>query len=315
MSNKNEVLKFAKKFNMTKGIFTFSGEMALEVALYSIKVRDKCVILPNNVCHSVLLSVLRSNAIPILVAPKNGFTLSKSDIIKLIDKYSEIAAIIIVHQYGIQVDLSEIKKVAKDIPIIEDVAQGWSLNNIGTFSNYVITSFGVTKQLSYGIGGGIFSNNEEIEKVIDKNFRYTRYANEIVLPYYLPENIKINYKKLETTGNRNVKKQLENSEILIEIFKEYKDIQHFETAKGVWNRFPIWLSNEKEYKKIIRDLKKFKVQFELQHEFNLDVMPMLKNVKYYFENYNSMKEKIIYIKVRNCNKKDLLKWKKSVKKS
>lgn len=111
MKKKNEVEQFAKKFNKKYGNFTYSGEMALEVALKHIDVKDKKVIIQNNVCHRVLLSILRSGGIPILVKPKNEFVIDEEDLRRITKKYRDIAAVIIIHQYGIEADLKSIKNL------------------------------------------------------------------------------------------------------------------------------------------------------------------------------------------------------------
>ena len=41
------------------------------------------------------------------------------------------------------------------------------MNNIGIDSDIVVTSFGSTKPISYGIGGGLFFDNKKIFKEID----------------------------------------------------------------------------------------------------------------------------------------------------
>ncbi len=312
MNNYKEAKKFAEYFQKKNGIFTYSGEMALEISLNAINVNNKKVIMPNNVCHSILLSVLRSGGIPIIVNPYNGFVLSKKDLEKILKKYDDIASIILVHQFGIKINVKEVKEIIKnrDIKIIEDIAQSWGIEDIGDQSDYVVTSFGKSKQLSFGIGGGIFSNDNQINKIIDSNFRNSRQSEKIVLPYILPKNIKLKFNKLKLIGNKNVKKQIFIAKKIRNIILDkYKEFECFYIAEGVWNRYPIWTKSKSEYLKMIDTLNKLNIKFELPYKNSLEKIPFLKNHRYFFENYNKNKNYIILLKTRKNSIWRMLKWK------
>lgn len=313
MNQEKEINKFSQTFNKRYGIFTYSGEMAIEVALNHINVKNKCVILPNNICYRVLLSILRCKGIPILVEPKNGFTIEKDDLTEILKKYDNISAIIVVHQYGIIANIKEIKESIKgtEIKIIEDIAQGWEINNIGQFSDYVVTSFGKTKPLSFGIGGAIFCNYKEVRDILDFNSKISRMSKEDILPYVLPSNIDIKYKKMKKIGNKNIKKQKKNAKLIKEILNKYdNEIKCFDINYGVWQRFPIWTKNIKVYQDILHKLKYYKIEYELPYKIKLNEVPILKKYQYYSEvNDNSSQFFIILIKVRNLKRRNILKWK------
>lgn len=312
MKKKNEVEQFAKKFNKKYGNFTYSGEMALEVALKHIDVKDKKVIIQNNVCHRVLLSILRSGGIPILVKPKNEFVIDEEDLRRITKKYRDIAAVIIIHQYGIEADLKSIKKSinGKNIKIIEDIAQSWGIHNIGKFSDYVITSFAKSKQLSFGIGGGIFTDFTDINTILDINFRTSRATEKEILPYVLPSNIKISYRKMCKIGDQNIRRQINNAKAVNHIIiSDYKKINCLAICKGVWNRYPVWTNDYTEYQKIIKTLDLYNIKYELPHKKSLDELPMLQRYKYFREINDNDIEYIVLIKVRNLKKRSIIKWK------
>lgn len=313
MNQKDEIKKFSKKFNKKYGVFTYSGEMAIEVALSNINVENRGVIIPNNICYRVLLSILRCKGIPIFIQPRN-FTLSKDDIKQVIKKYHNISAIIVAHQYGIKSNIKEIRREINnsEIKIIEDIAQGWGLTDIGKYSDYVVTSFGKTKPLSLGIGGAVFSNFENMEKLLDLNSKISRMSKENILPYLLPNNLKISYKKIEKIGNRNINKQIRNARLMQEIIlnRYDKEVEYPITNDAVWNRLPIWTLNEEIYKELINVLNHYNIQYELPYRIKLNEIPMLEKTKYYCEINNSeIKSFVILIKVRNLKRRNILKWK------
>lgn len=312
VNQKEEVKKFSQYFSKSYGFFTYSGEMALEVILNKINVENKKVVMPNNVCYRVLLSVLRSKGIPILVQPSNGFVLSREDITNIINKYEEIAAIIVVHQYGIKSNVKSIKEItaSKNIKIIEDIAQGWKINDIGKYSDYIITSFGKSKQLSFGIGGAVFCNEKNIEEILDLNCKTSRTNEKAVLPYVLPENIEIRFKKIKKIGDRNVKKQYKNAIKIKDILSsKYKEFNYLEPNKGVWNRYPIWTSDYSGYCKMIEILNHLEIDYELPYKTQLNELPVLQKYNYFYEEYMEYKKYLILIKPRSIRKGRMVKWK------
>lgn len=314
MNQESEIKKFSKQFNKEYGIFTYFGEMAIEVALNNISVENKGVIIPNNICYRVLLSVLRCKGIPIFIQPKN-FTLSKDDIKETIKKYNNISAIIVAHQYGIKSNIRAIREEINNdkIKIIEDIAQGWGIKDIGKYSDYVVTSFGITKPLSLGIGGAVFSNSENIKELLDLNSKISRMSKKNILPYLLPNNFKINYEKLKRIGNKNISKRIKNAKLIKKIILNTynQEVKYPITNDAVWNRIPIWTQNEKIYRELIDKLKHYNIQYELPYKIKLNELPMLEKTKYYCEiNNGAISSFVILIKVRNLKRRNILKWKK-----
>ena len=308
MKQEKEIKKFARAFNKKYGAFTYSGEMAIEVALNNINVENKGVILPNNICYRVLLSILRCKGIPIFIEPKN-FILEKEDLKKVIKKYHNISTIIVVHQYGIKANVKEIKEQINnsEIQIIEDIAQGWGLADIGKYSDYVVTSFGKSKPLSFGIGGAIFSDYENMKDVLDSNPKMSRISQKDVLPYLLPNNIIINYNKMKKIGNKNVEKQRNNAKLIKKVLiKDYNnEVKHLDINDGVWNRFPICIENEDIYISLLEELKYYKIEYELPYKIKLNELPILKKYKHYNEINNKNIRLFCYINKSKKFKKEI----------
>ena len=123
--NYNSLLgsKLAKYFNKKYGIITYSGTLAIEVALKSLKLKRKSkVLISSNVCYSIINTVLKLGLVPVIKTPNNGLFFTNDDIDVVIDK-EIIDCILLVHQFGILNNISKRKYKKLNIKIIEDVAQ------------------------------------------------------------------------------------------------------------------------------------------------------------------------------------------------
>ena len=290
MDNVIEARKFANIFEKKVGIFTFSCEMAIEIALKSINVKGRKVVLPSNICHRVLLSVIRSGGIPVLIYPENEFIISSSDISKVLKKYNDICTIILVHQFGIKCNIKEIRDIVGDIPIIEDFSQGWKIKDIGKYSNYIVTSFASSKQLSFGFGGIICTNDENINNLIDVNWKKTRNSEIDVLPYNLPASVNIKTKDLINKGNKTTDIQIKNAKEFYNLAKKI-NMNCLEINEGVWCRFPIWTYEKNTYEKALKMLKNR--DYELPHKNGLEKVKFINGKEFFYENYCNKKSYII----------------------
>lgn len=317
--NNVKALKIAEHIDKKYGVIVYSGTLAIEAALVclNIKKNDK-VLVSSTVCYSIIEAILRVGAIPVIVVPEKYFSLSEKDIEKVLNKEKNIKCIILVHQYGIAQEIKEIKKKAGEIPLIEDIAQAWNIENNnekpGKHSDIVITSFGITKPLSLGYGGALFSNTN-YNKYFDFYDSISRHSSEKLLPYTL--NIKNSQiKKILKKSHKIVKRQRKIAKILSEGLKDINSIDYIKDdiyTKSVWHRFPIFISNKKEYKKILSLLEKNKVLYQLPHEKELFELDLIKNSSsiVYKDNYH--KENIILIRTRTNKTKNIKKFLKEVK--
>lgn len=265
----------ANLYDKKYGAITYSGTLAIEVVLKSLNLNtgDK-ILISNSVCYSILNAILQCGLIPIIVCPENGLVLTAKDILPALEKY-DIKAIIVVHQYGIVNDIKQIRKIYKSGIIIEDVAQAWNItidsNKAGKYSDYIITSFGITKPLSYGIGGAIYSNTNFI-KYIDFCDNESREIDTEILPYAYPlcKNIKID--KLISTADEIILSQRKIAKSISKLLENQLIINYYidsDNDESTWHRFPIWVYNEELYFKIIQILNEMNVEYQTLHNIEL----------------------------------------------
>jgi len=268
---------FGKKY----GKFLYSGTLAVETALIAGGVgKGDYVLIPNYVCYRVLLSTVRLGAIPIIVSPANGYTLTANDIAPVIEKYT-VKVAVLVHHLGLPVDIGSIKKICHHgTVIIEDASQAWDIvstgNKLGTESDYVVTSFGISKPLSLGIGGAIFGDDQNFLKLIDNYTSKSRVSEKALLPYGLPESFNINVENLIKTGNKIVSHQREIAKILSQGLEGTK-WEFWQVKNGdnpTWHRFPMWTDDLEQFDKIIEQADIQGIKYEKPHRITLDKTPM-----------------------------------------
>ncbi|MCB2167357.1 MAG: DegT/DnrJ/EryC1/StrS family aminotransferase [Deltaproteobacteria bacterium] len=142
-----------------------SGRVALVEAIKALKLKKGSKIgVPLYNCPAVLKSITYTGCQPVFIdIDPNTLCISPDD---LQLKLSTLSAIIVVHMFGNICDIPKIKKIAYNIPIIEDCAQaiGSKLNGkyAGSFGDVAIFSFRSGKYLSVGEGGAIYSNKKNV---------------------------------------------------------------------------------------------------------------------------------------------------------
>ena len=166
------------------------------------------------------------------------------------------------------------------IPIIEDASQAWGLEYsgfpVGAHSDYVITSFGKTKPMNFGIGGAIFANDDSFKKYLDFNDKTSRHNPEAILPYVLPKTMVINVLQLITKGNDNVRASRRIADIFMEELR-FPEVKVWNLAKGDkanWHRFPIFVKSQAIYCRLLDAADKHHIGYELPHKIKLSVIPL-----------------------------------------
>lgn len=290
-----------KIFNKENKAFVLSGSCAIITILKSKLKKGAKVVIPNNVCTRVLESVVLSGMIPIIVGPKNGLVLQNEDI-EIIKKNTKFDAIIIVHNYGIESDVKKIRLNNLNTIIIEDCAQYWSNdNNIGLFSNYVMTSVDSNKPLNGNHYGIILFDKEEV--FLDKGIK-TRYDNSLSLPFALtnePTDKELNnIIEMASKNNFKINKYIKK---LNHLLSNYRDII-YPNKKCNNLKYPIIFKSTIHYNKFKKIADKQRFSYSEPHEKMLEELPMLKNIKYYFyECGEKYMRNQIYIKVNNLSDK------------
>ena len=157
--------EITKKFERTfsswigayDGVATGRGAAALVLALSALAVGDGDeVVFPTYVCTSVLESVLKTGAPPVLCDVGPNWVVTSENMADCIT--SNTKALIVPHMYGIFADVHSFQKFG--IPIIEDCAQAIDYKDSRKIiGDIAIFSFHPTKCLTTGEGGMAVSAN------------------------------------------------------------------------------------------------------------------------------------------------------------
>jgi perosamine synthetase len=158
--------KMGRKF----GIAVCNGTAALEVATVALGIRkDDEVILPTFTIISCAAAIVRVGGKPVLVdSDLRTWNMNVHEIENKIN--SKTKAIMVVHTYGLPVDVDPIINLAKKyrLAIIEDAAeqqgQTYKGKKVGSFGDVSVYSFYANKHITSGEGGMILTDNEEIAK-------------------------------------------------------------------------------------------------------------------------------------------------------
>ena len=171
----SEVESFEKEFasfqNVSHAIAVSSATTGLHLALLAVGVKpgDE-VLVPSFTWVSTANAVLYCGAIPVLVdCDPATFNLLLEDMLsKITDKTS---AIVVVHLFGLCVDIPAVKRaLPRTIPIIEDAAcaVGAVINeqSAGSMGDIGVFSFHPRKTLTTGEGGMITTNSDKYSAAV-----------------------------------------------------------------------------------------------------------------------------------------------------
>jgi len=160
--------EMAKYANREYGIAVCNGTAALELAAKAIGIEEGDeVIMPTFTIISPAQAVSKLGAKPILVDsdPQTW----NMDVTQIEEKITaKTKAIIVVHIYGLPVDLNPVMELCKkyDLKLIEDAAEmhGQTYNGkpCGSFGDVSIFSFYPNKHITTGEGGMVVTNDAEL---------------------------------------------------------------------------------------------------------------------------------------------------------
>jgi len=178
-----EVERFEKKFAEYTGskycVSCGSGTDAMRLAvraLYEDYQRPLTVATVSLTSPGTLAGALEYIDHVVGIDINDSFVMDLSDLEKALEEYT-VQAIIPVHLYGNFCDIDEIKRIAPNIPIIEDCCQAHGTrgfgNNAGTIGEAGVFSFYPTKNLgAIGDGGAIVTNNKSLYEDLLKYRQY-----------------------------------------------------------------------------------------------------------------------------------------------
>ena len=160
--------EFANRLGRNYAISVTSGTAALDVAIESLLLGpgDE-VILPAFTIISCINQVIRSGATPVLVdSDPITWNMNVQQVEEKITEHTK--AILVVHIFGLPVDIEPILVIAKsyDIKVVEDAAemlgQTYKDKPCGSFGDLSTFSFYPNKLITTGEGGMIVTNNEQL---------------------------------------------------------------------------------------------------------------------------------------------------------
>ncbi|MFN8437244.1 MAG: DegT/DnrJ/EryC1/StrS family aminotransferase [Cytophagales bacterium] len=183
-------INFSRFLDTKYALGVGSGLDALVIALKSlgIGVNDE-VIVPAHTFVATFNAISLVGAKPVPVdADLKTYNVDYETIEPKINKSTK--AIVVVHMYGLSVDMSSINLIAQkyNLFVIEDYAQAHGATfcnrNVGTFGNINATSFYPTKNLgALGDGGAISTNDVNLyeKSLLLRNYgSKEKYKNEII---------------------------------------------------------------------------------------------------------------------------------------
>ncbi|HMF70257.1 MAG TPA: DegT/DnrJ/EryC1/StrS family aminotransferase [Flavitalea sp.] len=166
--------KFATYIGRQHGISVSSGSAALDIAVQALNIaQGDEVIMPAFTIISPALSVVRAGATPVLVdCDPATWNMDVSQIESRITSHTK--AIIVVHIYGLPVDMDPVLQLCKKykLKLIEDAAEmhGQTYNGkmCGSFGDLSIFSFYPNKHITTGEGGMLLTNDEALKERCQK---------------------------------------------------------------------------------------------------------------------------------------------------
>lgn len=160
--------QFCKYIGMGHGVAVSNGSAALDIAIKALNIGpgDE-VIMPTFTIISPAQSVVTAGALPVLVdSDPLTWNMDVSQIEAKIT--AKTKAILVVHIYGLPVDMDPIIELAKKykLKVIEDAAemhgQTYKGKKCGSFGDISIFSFYPNKHITTGEGGMLLTNDEDL---------------------------------------------------------------------------------------------------------------------------------------------------------
>lgn len=160
--------KMAGKTGRAYAIAVSSGSAALDIAVAAIGIEEGDeVIMPAFSIISPAFSIVRAGGVPVLIdSEPETWTMNVQEIEKKIS--SRTKAILVVHIYGLPVDLDPVLDLCKkyQIRLIEDAAemhgQTYRGKPCGSFGDISIFSFYPNKLITTGEGGMVLTDDPEL---------------------------------------------------------------------------------------------------------------------------------------------------------
>ena len=253
-----------------------SGTAALDIAVSSLDLqKGDEVIMPSFTIISCAQALIKQGIKPVLVDSNlDTFNMIVEDIEAKITVKTK--AIMIVHIFGLTVDIDPILNLAKkyNLKVIEDAAQmqgqEYKGRKCGSFGDVSIFSFYPNKQITTGEGGMVLCDDEELDKRA-KSFRNLCFGED----RFIHEELGYNYRmtnmqaalgvaQLEQIDNI-VKKKRYIGNMYNKLLKDIKVINlpvvKTDYCENIYWVYAITLKNEckKTAKEVMKELSNYKI--------------------------------------------------------
>ena len=160
--------QLAARVNRKYGIAVCNGSVALDVAVFALGIKEGDeVIMPSFTIISCAAAIVRAGGIPVLVdSDPQTWNMDVNRVEEKITKCTK--AIMVVHIYGLPVDMKPIMELAKkySLKVVEDAAemhgQTYHGEPCGSFGDVSVFSFYPNKHITTGEGGMIMTNDESL---------------------------------------------------------------------------------------------------------------------------------------------------------
>jgi perosamine synthetase len=160
--------EFSAKNKRKHGVAVCNGTAALEIAIEVLDIKDGDeVIMPAFTIISCASAIIKSGATPVLI--DSDIHTWNMDVAQIESKItSKTKAIMVVHIYGLPVDMDPVLALAKkhNLKIIEDAAeahgQTYKGKPCGSFGDVSVFSFYPNKLITTGEGGMILTDDDTI---------------------------------------------------------------------------------------------------------------------------------------------------------
>lgn len=155
-------------FGRKHGVAVANGTVAIDIAIDALElVEGDEIIMPTFTIISCITGILRKRCIPVFIDQLDDTW--NMDVSQIEDKItSKTRAIMVVHIYGLPVDMNPVLNLAKkyNLKIIEDAAemhgQEYYGKKCGSFGDISTVSFYPNKHITTGEGGMIFTDDDRI---------------------------------------------------------------------------------------------------------------------------------------------------------
>jgi len=229
--------QFSQKTERKYGIAVANGTAAIDIAIEALEIgKDDEVIMPTFTIISCITQIIRNGAKPVFIdSEPTTWNMNVSLIEAKITERTK--AIMIVHIYGLPVDINPVLELAKkyNLKIIEDasemIGQTYFGKPCGSFGDISTFSFYPNKHITTGEGGMIVTNNQELAEKC-KSYRnlcfqpHKRFVHEQLGWNYRMTNLQaaLGVAQLENIDKHIIRKR-EIGNLYFQLLKNVKNIQ------------------------------------------------------------------------------------------